>query len=49
MKYIQPTIAPIGMALEHIHGAVTGIKGRGPCHDSQSVYLPSQGAYELDD
>jgi hypothetical protein len=48
MTYIQPSITPVGKALKQI-GSGLGIKGRGTCHDSQSVYLPSQGAYELDE
>ena len=48
MTYIQLTIVLKGPALEEICGG-NGMKGRGACHDSQSVYLPSIGAYELDE
>jgi len=48
MTYIQPVIVLASLALKQI-GGDTGMKGRGTCHDSQSVYLPSRGAYELDE
>jgi hypothetical protein len=49
MTYIQPAIMLVGTNLEHIGGGVDGFKGVGTCRDSQSVYLPSRGAYELDE
>ena len=48
MTYIQPSIIRIGMVLEHVN-LESGFKGSGSCRDSQSAYLSSQGAYELDE
>ncbi len=48
MVYVQPAIVLAGRAFEYIGGG-TNMKGRGTCHDSQSVYLPSMGAYEIDE
>lgn len=48
MTYIQPTITLAGTASEHI-GTGSGFKGPGPCQDTESFFMSTQCAYELDE